>query len=261
MNSNKLKYFLITLFLLPLSYGAQIVQQTPNAVAEEGASGVAVFILIIFVIGMLILGLIGGLLFILLKIYKAISDHNRSKEDFIFKIYEQDKSQCKVNANPLMKKRNWKRLWLFFKRKPVYMRNKNGFDVLGLYDGECYKKEGYFCLSLFHKIGIFKTYDNMIIIPIKIKDELVSKINVEGSEVYVLDCEGIDQLGNTDYYFQPLIWDKTRKEFIDYNDDLHKNYFEKGIYRDIIKENLQSYRENVIKSLDANPKVQYERRK
>lgn len=253
---------LLYLFLtsIPLVNAVQIVQQNGVPVEETGSS-LAVFILTIFVMGIAILSFFLIFIFIILKIYKAISQHRRNKSDYIYKMYSQDYAQCHINRNTNMKKRNWKFLWLFFKRKPVYMRNESGFEVLGMYDGECYKKEGFYCLSLYHKIGMFKTYDNLILIPLKIKDLIISKINVEGKEVYVLDCKGIDQLSNTDYYYQPLIWDKNRKEFIDYNDEIHEKYFEKTIYRDVIKENLQQYRENIIKSLDANPKIQYERRK
>lgn len=261
MVSKKLRTILLILSSMPIVNAVQVVQQTTPAVAEQGASGLATFILTIFIFSMIVIVVLGFFLYVLLRIYKSISEYTRKKNDFIFGLYKTDLAQCLRNSNPNMKKRNWKRLWFFYKRKPVYMRNKKGFDMLGMYDGECYKKEGFFCIALFHKLGIFKTYDNIILIPIKIKDELISTINVDGNQVYVLDCEGLDQLGNTDYYYQPLIWDKTRKEFIDYNDEIHKNYFEKSTYRDIIKENLQQYRENVIKSLDANPKVQYERRK
>ena len=261
LNFRKLRVFLLTIILMPMTYAVQVIQETTQPVAQEGASGLAVFILTIFFTGLIILGFLAGFLLVLLKIYKKISEYHRKKKDFIYSLYSADYGQCILNANPNMKKRNWKRLWLFYKRKPVYMRNKEGFEVLGYYDGECYKKEGYYCICLFHKLGMFKTYDNIILIPIKLKDSIVSKINVEGSEVYVLDCEGIDQIGNTDYYYQPLIWDKLRKEFIDYNDVVHKEYFEKATYRDIIKENLQLHRENIIKSLEANPIVQHNRRK
>lgn len=259
---NKLKKIFISILAsLPVANAVQVVQQTTEPVAQDGASGIAVLLLTIFFIGLFVLGFVCVMLFIILKVYKAFSQYQREKDDFIYGLYKNDQNQCHVNRNPQMKKRNWKFFWLFFKRKPVYMRNDKGFDIIGMYDGECYKKEGYYCISLYHKIGMFKTYDNIILIPLKLKDLIVSKINVEGKEVYVLDCEGIDQLGNTDYYFQPLIWDKSRKEFIDYNDVIHKDYFEKATYRDVIKENLQSYRDNVIKSLEANPKVQYNRRK
>ena len=261
MELTKIRYFFTMLALMPVTYGATVVQQAPPPVEASATSGLAELILTLIIIGMFIFIVVGIFLYIIMKIYKMFVEYRRGKSDFIFKLYTQDLKQCNIGRNTQMKKRNWKLLWFFWKRKPVYMRNDKGFEVIGNYDGETYKKEGFYCIALHHKLGMFRNYDNIILIPLRIKNQLVSTISVEGNEVLVLDCEGIDQLGNTDYYYQPLIWNKDKSSFIDYNDDIQKTYFEKSAYRDIIKENLQSYRENVIKSIEANPNVQHNRRK
>lgn len=89
----------------------------------------------------------------------------------------------------------------------------------------------------------------------------MSKVVINGQKIIVIDAEGIDQVGNTDFYFQPLLKDpNNNKEYLDFADKIHEDYFGKTIYRDIIKENLQQYREGIIKSVETNPNVHFNRR-
>lgn len=261
MNVKKVFSYL-TLFSLMFfnSFAVQVVtQETTNPdVASKSASAIFLTFIILFFLGF---SLILLFIAILVKIYKSLSDYKRKKQDFLFDLFEQDNSQCHINRNTFMKKRNWKRVWLFWKRSPVYINTKEGLTIIGGYNGECIKKENFYMVSLHNKLGMFKQIEQIIMIPNSLRF-IVKKVVIEKTEVLILDCEGVDQVGNTDYYYQPLIKSKqNEKEYIDFADMIHKEYFEKTIYRDIIKVNLQQYREGIITSVETNPYTQFNRRK
>lgn len=257
------KLLLLFAFMLSIvsTFAVQIVDQTKNASSEP--SGLAVTIFTIFIIFIFVFMFLLLFVFIIVKIATKITEYKRSKNDFLYDMFKLDSNQSHISRDSKMKYRNWKLLWIFWKRSKVYIKGEdNEYKFLGSYNGECLKKENYYCLSIYNKLGSFKTYDYVILIPMKIKNKLVQKIEMNGETVIVLECEGADQVGNTDYYFQPLIKDPKRADkFIDFADDIHANYFEKTVYRDVIKENLQSYRKNVIDAVESNPDIHFGRRK
>lgn len=257
----KITYFSQILLSVSSAFAVQVVQNTPNKESEALGAGLATIVIGVFIIGLLSLAFIVGFILVLMKIYKKLSEYRRNKSDFIYSMFSRDAMQCHTNRDKDMKFRNWKFLWIFWKRVPVFARTSDGLEALGMYNGEALKKESYYMISIFNKLTMFKAIDQIVIIPLSIKS-IVSKIVINGQKVIIIEADGIDQVANTDYYFQPLIKDpKSNKDYLDFADAIHKDYIEKTIYRDIIKENLQIYRDGVTKAVEANPYVQTGRRK
>lgn len=214
---------------------------------------------IIFLIIVIILIL---LTWLLIKIWKKLSEVQRKQKHLIYDMFLFDMIQCHYGYDKTMKKRNWKLLFLFWKRRPVYIENQKGeLEIIGQYHGECLKKEGFFLLALYQKEGMFKWIGQVVVIPLKIKDFIVKKIDGDGKRTLILFCEGIDRIEGSDYYYIPLVKDRNNNDkFLDFSDMIHKEYIQLETYRDIIVENLSSYREGIIKSVETNPFVHFSRR-
>jgi hypothetical protein len=262
------KIFLILFTVIThfsISFAVQIAptnNNNNNNGVDEGFKGIVITIFTIGIIFLLFVGLMILFAWILFKIYTKLSELNRKKKHLIYEMFSYDLMQCHFNSDTEMKKRNWKFLWLFWKRRPVYIEKDDGtLDIIGQYHGECYKKEGFYLIGLYNKVGLFKYVGQIIIIPLKIKDKVVKKIQGDKSKTMFLSCEGIDSIQESDYYYIPLIKDyRKENKFIDFADDIHKNYVELKTYRDIITENLNSSKEMVIKSVETNPFVHFGRR-
>ena len=224
--------------------------------------GLIISVLTFLFISLLAIFLLAVFAYILFKIYTKLSEYNRKKKDFLYDMFLRDDMQCHVNRDQDMKFRNWKLLWMFWKRKSVLLNTSEGYKYVGEYSGECSKKEDYYLIAITNKITSFKRLNQVIMIPFSMKNKLIRKVTVDGTKTLIIDAEGVDSIGNTDYYLIPLIKNpKKESEFIDFADDIHKKYFEKTIYRDIIKENLQQYRQGVITSVETNPYIHFGRRK
>ncbi|MFW6173090.1 MAG: hypothetical protein ACOC5T_05040 [Elusimicrobiota bacterium] len=261
----KRNWLLVLAIMLNIVFinAVQVVQKDPT---QEGANeGLKSIVITVLSIGAMVLLLIAGIIifaWILIKIWKKLSEHKRRKKSLIYDMFCYDISQCHYNYDTSMKKRNWKLLWLFWKRRPVYIENDKGqLEVIGQYHGECYKKEGFYLIGLYNKLSFFKYVGQVIVIPLDLKDNLVKKLDGDGKRTMFLSCEGIDRVEGSDYYFIPLIPDPEKKNsFVDFADKVHKEYIEIETYRDIITENLSSYREGIIKSVETNPFVHFGRR-
>ncbi len=252
-------YLTNTLLMSVPIFAVRVVETTATEQTNPASQGLAITILTIFIMSMFGLILLLGFGFAVFKIWTWLTDYQRNKDDFIYSVYQNDLLQCQVNADKEMKWRNWKFLWLLYKRRPVYANTSSGLRVLGFYDGEADKKENFKIIALYNQIG-FKMIDKIILIPNGIK-YIVKKEMIDGTKVMIIECEEIDQVENTDYYFMPLLKDtKDNTKYLDFSDMIHSEYIEKIIHRDIIKENLQSYREGIIKSVESNPRVHFKRR-
>lgn len=266
MNLRKL-FLIIKLYIFTLipSYAVEVVRATPPSGTEQFTSTFYTFWYIL--LGFSVFVLLGGLVIlafamIILKIQRTLSNIYRRRKDFIFSIFERDVEQCHINRDPKMKYKNWKRLWITFKRHPVFVRDpEQGLIQVGSYNGQTYKKESFFMVSLYHKVNMIKYTEQIILIPNSIKHK-VQTLDVDGKVVMVIDeCYGLDQVGNTNYYFQPLMKTKKQdKDFLDFSDLIHMQYFEKTIMRDVVKETAMTYREGVVDAIEMNPKVHMNRR-
>lgn len=252
----KILKFIPLFIIVPFVNAVTVVRETSKEAMDQGTSSVALTIFVMIIIGFFALCLS---FWVIWKIYKAISDYGKKRKDFLYENFEVDLKQCYIGKDNTMMKRNWKFFWLFWKRNYVYADTENGLKIIGNYNGETSKKENFYLISIHNKMG-FKNLYKIILVPTSIKNKLIKKLQVDNKSVLVLDCEGIDNIGNTDYYYMPLIKDLSKDKFIDFADKIHKEYIESIVYRDVIKTNLLQYREGVIRSVEVNPNVHFKRR-
>jgi len=172
---NKFKKLIIILFTIITHFTVSFaVQVSPvesinkDGGASDGFKGIVITILTIGVIFLFFVGFMILFSWILYKIYVKLSELNRKKKHLIFEMFGYDLMQCHFNHDRDLKKRNWKLLWFFWKRRPVYIEKDNGeLEVVGMYHGECYKKEGFYLLALYNKLTFFKYVGQIIIIPLR----------------------------------------------------------------------------------------------
>lgn len=244
--------------------GVSIVEKTSlveEPTVNEGLRSVILWISTFAIIILLFLGFIFILAMIIVKIQKKMSDFMRKKKDFLFTNFEENLSQCNSNRDYQMKFRRMRSLWLLWNRTPVYLNTKSqGMIQIGEYDGETLKKENFFLLAINNKLNMFKSKQTIIVLPNSWYELVFKKATINKKKVAIIECEGLDEIGSTDYYFQPLIPQKD-KTYNDISDLFRKEFTDKIIYRNMIKEELQSHREAVIKAVESNPYIHQNRRK
>jgi len=200
------------------------------------------------------------IIMIIMKVQKKIRDFNRKKKDFLYFNFEENLNFCHFNRDPELKRRSKRWFWLLWKRAPVYCNTANGLVQVGEYQGETQKKENFYFLAIHNKLSMFSTVDTIIMIPKEIEKTLVKKSYVNNKKVLLLECEGIDEVGSTDYYFQPLIKAPNSNEYLDFSEKIRKTFTNIVTYRNILKEELQAHRSNVIDSVESNPNIHFKRR-
>lgn len=259
------KIFITLIMFLNLSFinAVTIVQKTDLA-PEPTNEGLRTLLITIFSIGTMVL-LFVGFIFILaimiIKIQKKMSDFLRKKKDFLFTNFEENLGQCHMNRDYKMKFKRMRSLWILWNRNPIFINSKSqGLVQIGNYDGETMKKENFFLLAMNNKVSIFKSKQTIVVLPIDWYSQIFKKVTINKKKVILIECEGIDEIGSTDYYFQPLIPNKD-KTYNDISDVFRTNFTEKIVYRDLIKEELQSHRGAVIKAVESNPYIHQNRRK
>lgn len=262
----ELKKILISaqiLFSVGLINAIEIVEKT-TLESEPVNEGLRTFMIWFFTAGtmiLLVLGFVFLLAVIIIKIQKKMSDYMRKKKDFLFTNFEENLSQCNSNRDYQMKFKRMRSLWILWNRNPVYLNTKSqGLVQIGDYDGESMKKENFFLLAINNKINMFKSKQTIIVLPTDWYEKILRKVTINKKKVILIECEGIDEVGSTDYYFQPLIPDKD-KTYNDISDLFRVNFTEKVVYRDLIKQELQVHREAVIKAVESNPYIHQSRRK
>ena len=189
-----------------------------------------------------------------------MSDFLRKKKDFLFANFEENLSQCHLNRDYTMKFRRLRSVFLLWNRNPIYMNTKNGLEQIGDYDGETYKKESYFFLAVNNKLSFFKSKQTIIVFPLEYYEKFFKKSIINKKKVILIECEGLDEIGATDYYFQPLIKGENG-QFLDLSDKFRNEFTTPVIYRDLLKEELQEHRTAVIKAVESNPYLHQGRRK
>lgn len=262
MNFKLISAFISFMFISVSTFAVQIVEQTEvkEVVSSEGLK---TFIVWFFSIGVSILAIVFFffiLALLIMKLQKKMSDFMRKKKDFLFSNFEEILSQCHLNKDYEMKFRRFRSLFLIWNRNPVYLNTSDGLKQIGDYDGETYRKESFFFLALNNKMSFFKSKQTIIVFPIEWYETLLKKSVVNKKKVILIDCEGLDEIGSTDYYYQPLIKDKEGK-FIDLSDKFRKEFTEPVVYRDLLKEELQEHKSAVIKAVESNPYLHQGRRK
>lgn len=256
---------LLYLFLINVVYSVEVVpiknieEVTNNNPQNETLKGIIIFVFTILIL----IGLAALILILIvrgiIKIQKKIKDINKSKKDFLYKTFEINSELCHKNRDTDLKKRKLKTLFLTWHRSPIYIDTENGLKQIGFYDGETYKKENFLMIGIYNKLGMFKVNRTIILVPYILRNIIRREI-IDGKKIIILKCEGLDAYNNTEYYMIPLIKDKDNKSFLDFSDYIHKQFIEKTVYQDLIKENLLQYREGIIKSVEMNPNLQFKRR-
>ncbi|MHA1381174.1 MAG: hypothetical protein ACTSRG_22630 [Candidatus Helarchaeota archaeon] len=250
------------LFLIAQAFSIQIVsqEQVQQETSNETLKTVIVWVLSGMTMILGILFFIFIIIMIIMKIQKKISEFLRKKKDFLYFNFEENLTFCHFNRDRELKRRKKRTFYLTWKRAPIYCNTSDGLVQIGEYGGETQKKENFFCLALYNKLNLFKTIETIILIPNEIKQDILKKSIVNGEHVILLECDGVDEVGATDYYFQPLVKDPKSDKYLDFSEKIRKDFTNIVTYRNILKEELQAHRTNVIDSVEANPNIHFKRR-
>ncbi len=250
------------------TYAVEVVEnaeeQAGNTATDPsgGIKGVVVFIATLMVMAVIIALVLLGFGWMVAKVYKKFAEENKKKRDFLYYNYLDNLRQCRRGADSMMKYRLKRYFGAFFRRRPVFIRKSDGsYEKIGDYEGEANKKESFYILAIHNKTGMF-TYDCSIIwIPNDLKPYLVEKFSIQKEKSIIINCEGIDNIAEREYNLMPLIPDPNdRRSFLDISQTIHNRYMQKVTYQSIIDEQLQSYREGMIKSIEMNPNLNMGRR-
>ena len=270
-NYKKLIIFVLSIFLVQNIFGLTVTeqqqqQQNINSNISENEFSFKNMVdweLVITIagIGIVVLILILIVTWIIKKIISKIKESNRKGYDLLFKMYTEDLKKCKLNSDGKYKYRNPLTLFLTFKKAKVYAETSEGKKFIGYYDGDSIKKEEYFILALEQRHSFFKRETDIVIMPYRLK-KLVFKKNDDFTLTII--CEGIDEVMGSEFYslavFNNPEFDKYNKLFIDYSNDVLENYLQTYAYRDVIKNKILEFREQVSKAVDMNSSVQKERK-
>lgn len=214
----------------------------------------------ISIIAVIVIIFLGIIFWILYKIYNKIKDIRRKKTDLEYYKYTSDLKMCHLNSDSKFRRRNPLFLWLFWKRSPIYANTEHGKKMIGYYDGEAVKKEGFFLIALFQKHSLFQSETDVVIMPYELSKYLLKRNDDDTLE---LNCEGIDEVMSSEYYSIPVIKnfseDKERI-FTDFSNMVSTKFFKEYVYRDVIKTNIKDYAEGIKDATEMNPNIQYNRK-
>lgn len=257
-----LSFVLLTILLSVQVFALQVneVSNLPNASKDSSHS---IFTIIIFVLLIILVGVIfiGGFILIVVwlmtKFMKLFSDYQRANEDFFYRKFLQECELCHYGRDSQLIKRDWRFLWLFFKRTPLLIKtNDNKIKCVGYYNGESTKIMGLNFIAFTNKISMFKNKESILIIPQLIEKNII-KFYTNNKKNIMIECEGIDEINNTDYFFQPLIispdQNLKKREFIDLYNLMMRDYFEPTNYKAVINDSLDNFKEGIAKASKMNP--------
>lgn len=248
------------------TYAVEVVENAgQGADASDpsgGIRGTVIFIVTLMVFGVLIALVLLGFGWIVAKIYHKFVEDNRKKRDFLYYNFLDNLKQCRRGADPKMKFRLKQYFGAFFRRRPVFIKKQDGtYECVGKYEGEANKKESFLIIAIHNKTGLFKYENNVIWIPNELRNQIVEKFSIEKEKSVIINCEGLDTIAEMEYSLMPLIPDPERRNwYLDFSQLIHHQYMEKITYQSIINEQLQSYREGMIKSIEMNPGLNMGRR-
>jgi len=250
------------------TYAVEVVENAGEQAGNTGGDpsggirGAVIFIVTLMVMGVLVALVLLGFGWIVAKVYKKFAEENKKKRDFLYHNYLDNLKQCRKGADPKMKFRLKRYFGAFFRRRPVFIKKADGsYEKIGDYEGEGNKKESFHIIAIHNKTGIFKYECSILWIPNDLKNHLVEKFSIQKEKSVIINCEGVDNIAEREYNLMPLIPDPAdRKRFLDFSQTIHDNYMQKVTYQSIIDEQLQSYREGMIKSIEMNPNLNMGRR-
>lgn len=262
INYKEIIFILTLIFLIGNTFAIQIIDPNQPINPTEPVKTFKDSVIQGVVIG-IALGLIGGILWWIIQwIAKKFKDAQRKHKDLIYFKFLHEVNLCNINRDSSLKYRDWKWFFLAWKRTPIYIRNEEGLRLIGLYDGELNKKEGFKLLSIYSKKNFFTGENYILIIPYQIR-QIMKKESYGGKISIIIESYGLDEVGNNDYYLMPIIKNlegDSQKPFLDFNDFISKEYFEKYILREIIKDTQIRSTEAVEKATEMNPNIQVSRK-
>lgn len=249
------------LFTLGLSYAVQVQQVQNPSVAVQKPTSMWVYA----GIGLLVAIILGGLLilffWIIYKIYKKFQDDARKSVDLEFYKFTTDIKMCRINSDGRFRYGRWWTFFLFKKRASIYADTENGLRHVGYYDGHAIKKEEYLIIGLFQKTGLFTSETDVLIIPYQLKHFV--KFNDDFS-LTIKNCEGVDEVMSSEFFSMPVFNAKRLNEkeryFVDFSNHVLENYFRTYAYRDVIKNNISEFRENIRDATEMNSTIQLKRK-
>jgi len=257
---------IITMFILSGVYGVEITETPDDETQitngeEEGIinpEAVVGFTLL----GLLIGGVFGLFFWVLWKIFKKVTENTRKSNDLVYNKFKTELELCDINRDIPYKYRNPKLFFLFYKRAKLFLETSYGRRFIAYYDGEAYKKEGFYLIGLYEKVGLFSYKRYIIIIPYHLKD-IVKKNDYGKNKEIVIKAESLDEFGGSDYYIMPIIKnpiDDPNKPMLDFADYIQKNFVQNYIYREVIKDNIMEFKQSVDKAVEMNPNIPYDKK-
>lgn len=257
-----ISFMIFIIFSVGVTSAVQVVDSSNT---NTDTSGVTYLLVTIFVTGIAILIVIVVLILVAMMLFKWYSnfvDNYKGNKDFLYHDSLNEIDQCHKLKDDSMKYRNWKTLFLSWKRHIVYIDDGQELKPIGTYNGETNKKQDLFIMSIYNKMGIFQYSQSLILIPYKFKKDIVRKVDTNGVKSLIIKCHGIDRLGTMPYLYKVLIKSNDEnKEFLDYTNLIHKTYFENIVLTNIIKDDLVNTREMIKKATDINPYISTNRKK
>lgn len=256
--------FLATQFVIAKSYALTIVQNAPPPASTQPSTILGMSSDMI--IGAMIMGLgigavIGLIIFIIYKIIKHIQEAKKRANDLYYEKFKVDVKLANFNKDSLYKKRSWKLFFLGFKRNDVYLETSMGLKFIGYYDGEMIKKNDFLVLSVYTIKSLFVRENFLVVIPYNFK-HILKKNSVKKAHYISIVAESLDEFGNSDYYFMPVIRDKTKSDsaFLDFSNFLVEKYLNQYVLKDVMKQNVVEFKELMEKAVEINPNIQVQRK-
>jgi len=216
------------------------------------------------IIPITIIAIVIGLLLMIImwfvsKIVKKIKISRRQKEDLEYYKYSLDLKNANMNKNSKYKYRNILTLFLMWKKAKIYARTSRGRKLIGYYDGELVKKEGFFVMAIELRYSFFKREVDLVIFPYELTDELIF---FNDDRTIDLEVEGIDEVLSSELFSLPVFKNNSKRKeiFADFSDRVYKDYFEKFGNR---KSHIDTIKDSAVKIREAteqNPSVPYQRK-
>lgn len=266
MSKKFITIILVNILFLFSIVNSVVIQQTTNAVETKPGvfSQVGInwdmiipIVIIVFLIGIVVM----FVLWFVGKIVKKIRENRKQKEDLEFYKYSLDLKTCFMNKNSKYKSKNILTLGLLFKKAKIYARTSRGRRMVGYYEGELVKKEGFFILAIELRYTFFRREIDLVIFPYELIDQLIF-FNEDGS--IDLEVEGIDEVLSSELFSLPVFKNSSNKNsneiFTDFSDRVYQDYFKKFGDRKSHIDTIKDSALRVKEATEMNVSVPYKRK-
>ncbi len=261
MDKNKLLKKVIHIFMLIMlmatAFGVEVVE---NAIVQEKKPLLTDQQKEIIIWGLIIMIFLALLSWLIWWIWKKIKENERKDSDLLYSKYLIDCKNTHQNRDTDLKYKNIFTFFLLWKRADVILNTERGMKYFGKYNGELIVKDSFFLLNIHRSKGWFSSEQDIIIIPYFLR-KLFRKEKINGKYQIILEAESIDEALNTDYYNVIVVKNPTDKEkLVNFNEYIVKEFMDKFVFRQTIKDNLLNYKESMDKVVEINPNIQTERK-